>query len=427
MKTIGFIGLGTMGKPMAANLIKKGYAVIVYNRTMDKAAELVELGAETAANPSEIAKLSDVIITMVSNDASLEQVIFGPEGIIHGIRSGTAVIDCSTVSPTLSRRIASELGEHFVGFLDAPVTGSKPAAIDGTLLFMVGGDNAVLDAQQDVFGTLGSRIIHMGPSGSGSYAKLAHNTIVGINNAAFAEGMMLAAQAGLDPEKFLQVVRLGSAGSKAAELKGNKIIERDFSTQFSLALMLKDLKLAASLTNELRMPSPLLDSAKNLFQMADSKGYSEDDLCSVVRVYEEWTNNEIQTIQTATNPTTQDAETAAELAPERRRSSRLQLNIQLQISVYQWEQEGAFKGQTIEGTLVDLSNSGLQILSSFPLAEDMFIVIHFPKEADLPPVTGKIIRADHQEDQFRYGCMLTGLPPHTRLKLEYYIERQLSL
>nr|WP_269453477.1 PilZ domain-containing protein [Paenibacillus swuensis] len=132
-------------------------------------------------------------------------------------------------------------------------------------------------------------------------------------------------------------------------------------------------------------------------------------------------------MQTATNPTTQDAETAAELAPERRRSSRLQLNIQLQISVYQWEQEGAFKGQTIEGTLVDLSNSGLQILSSFPLAEDMFIVIHFPKEADLPPVTGKIIRADHQEDQFRYGCMLTGLPPHTRLKLEYYIERQLSL
>ncbi|MFD2611005.1 NAD(P)-binding domain-containing protein [Paenibacillus gansuensis] len=429
MKTIGFIGLGVMGKPMAANLIRKGYSVIVYNRTLDKACDLVEMGAETAGSPEETAKLSDVVFTMVSNDAALEEVIYGAQGVIHGIRTGSAVIDSSTVSPALSQRIASDLAEHFVDFLDAPVTGSKPAAIDGTLLFMVGGKEEVLAEQMELFETLGSKVIHMGPSGSGSYAKLAHNTIVGINNAAFAEGMMLATRSGLEPEKFLQVVQNGSAGSKAADLKGQKIINRDFSTQFSAKLMLKDLKLAAELTNALRMPSPLLDSVKNLFQMTENKGYGDDDLCAVVRNYEDWTQTEIasRAVREARAGGMEQAaaaEPAAGPVPERRKTDRLELSIKLQLSVYQWEQEGGFQGQIIEGTLADLSSSGLQILSSAPLAQDMFIVIHFPQEAGLPPVTAKIIRIVPGDGIFRYGCMLTGLPPHTRLKLEDYIEQQ---
>lgn len=293
MKKIGFIGLGTMGAPMAANLLKQGYEVTVYNRTASKCEPLVELGASACSTPREAAAQADTVITMVSDDSSIAAVYDGEDGLLAGLRQGATVIDCSTVSPALVRETASKVEALGGVFLDAPVTGSSPAAIDGTLVFMVGGSSDVLHEQQDIFECLGKKVLHMGDNGTGAVAKLAHNTIVGINNLALAEGFSIAAKSGLPAERFLELVQLGSAGSKAAELKGRKIIEHDFTNQFSLALMLKDLKLASSLTDGASIPSPMLNLAKSLFQAGQTQGYGDEDLSSVVKIYEAWIGQKI--------------------------------------------------------------------------------------------------------------------------------------
>jgi 3-hydroxyisobutyrate dehydrogenase-like beta-hydroxyacid dehydrogenase len=419
MKRIGFIGLGTMGKPMAANLIKHGYPVTVYNRTAEKADELAHLGADVALTPAETARQSDVLFTMISDDHALLETFYSEQGILSGLHPSLTVIDCSTVSPKTSQRLAEELAAHYVDILDAPVTGSKPAAEAGTLTFMVGGSKDVFEEHADLFETLGSKALHLGPSGSGSYAKLAHNTMVGINLVGLAEGLSIATKAGLDPANFLEIVQAGSANSKQAELKGGKIIDRDFSNQFSLKLMLKDLLLASDVTSQFKLPTPLLHAATAQFQIGLSKGLGEEDLCAVVQCYEDWMHQQV----TRHSPSLSEEKTASPLSGrERRRNTRVKLDIKLQLSIYQWEQEGSFSGQNIEGTLFDLSESGLQISSEFPLASDMFIVIHFPKDADLPPITAKVIRIDSKDNLFRYGCMLSALPPYVRIKLEQYIE-----
>lgn len=293
LKSIGFIGLGTMGAPMASNLLRAGYPVTVYNRTASKAAPLTELGATVAASPKEAAAGADVVITMVSNDDSIIEVYEGGNGVLAGIRSGTTVIDCSTISPALVQRLAKQIAALGSSFLDAPVTGSSPAAIDGTLVFMVGGSAETLAQVMDLFDTMGKKVLHMGDNGSGAVAKLAHNTIVGINNLALAEGFAIAAKSGLPADRFLELVQLGSAGSKAAELKGRKIIEHDFTNQFSLALMLKDLKLASSLTDGSGIPAPMLNLAKSLFQAGQTQGFGDEDLSSIVKVYEAWIGKQI--------------------------------------------------------------------------------------------------------------------------------------
>ncbi|MCH1641157.1 NAD(P)-dependent oxidoreductase [Paenibacillus timonensis] len=293
MKKIGFIGLGTMGAPMASNLLKAGYPVTVFNRTASKAAPLAEQGAAVASSPKEAAAGADAVITMVSNDESIVEVYEGTEGLLAGIRPGTTVIDCSTISPALVKRLASQIAELGGAFLDAPVTGSSPAAIDGTLVFMVGGSTDALTQVMDLFDIMGKKVLHMGDNGSGAVAKLAHNTIVGINNLALAEGFAIASKSGLPADRFLELVQLGSAGSKAAELKGRKIIEHDFTNQFSLALMLKDLKLASALTDGSSIPAPMLSLAKSLFQAGQTQGFGDEDLSSIVKVYEAWIGKQI--------------------------------------------------------------------------------------------------------------------------------------
>jgi 3-hydroxyisobutyrate dehydrogenase-like beta-hydroxyacid dehydrogenase len=424
MKRIGFIGLGTMGKPMAANLIQKGFMVTVYNRTAEKADELAYLGAEVGLTPSEVARSSDVLITMLSNDASLLETFYSEQGILSGIHPALTIIDSSTVAPQTSKKLADELAAHFVDFLDAPVTGSKPSAEAGTLTFMVGGSQEVFDEHQDVFLALGSKALYLGPSGSGSYAKLAHNTMVGINLAGLAEGLSIATKAGVNPAQFLEIVRSGGANSKMVELKGDKIIDRDFSNQFSLKLMLKDLQLAQEITGKFQLPTPMLQSAANLFQIGLSKGLGEEDLSSVIQCYEEWMG---QQVVRPSEPVVAPEKPASPLSGrERRRNTRVKLDISLKLSIYQWEQEGSFSGQNIDGTLFDLSESGLQITSAAPLAPDMFIVIHFPQEAELPPITARVIRIESEGRNFRYGCMLSALPPYVRIKLEQYIEDHIA-
>ena len=293
LKKIGFIGLGTMGAPMASNLLKQGYEVTVYNRTEARCLPLVEQGAQLAHTPKEATLGADTVITMVSNDESIAAVYEGEAGVLAGISSGSTVIDCSTISPALSQSLAKRLVAAGAKFLDAPVTGSSPAAIGGTLVFMVGGSQDVLEAERDVLETMGKKIIHMGDNGSGSVAKLAHNTIVGINNLALIEGFSIASKSGISASSFLELVQLGSAGSKAAELKGQKLIDHDFTNQFSLSLMLKDLKLASALTDQASIPTPMLNIAKSLFQAGETQGFGEEDLSAVAKIYEAWIHQKI--------------------------------------------------------------------------------------------------------------------------------------
>ncbi|MBP1967579.1 NAD(P)-binding domain-containing protein [Paenibacillus aceris] len=425
MKRIGFIGLGTMGKPMAANLIQKGFMVTVYNRTAEKADELARLGAEVTSTPAEVARHSDVLFTMLSNDAALLDVFYSEQGILSGLHPALTIIDSSTVSPQTSQKLAEELASHFVDFLDAPVTGSKPHAEEGSLTFMVGGSQEVFKEQEQLFLALGRKALYLGPSGSGSYAKLAHNTMVGINLVGLAEGLSIASKAGVNLAQFLEIVRSGGANSKMVDLKGDKILNRDFSNQFSLKLMLKDLLIAQGLASEFKLPTPLLQTTASLFQMGLSKGLGDEDMSSVIQCYEDWMGQQVAKPNEPAEAV--EEKPASPLSGrERRRNTRVKLDINLKLSIYQWEQEGSFSGQNIDGTLFDLSESGLQITTEAPLAPDMFIVIHFPQEAELPPITARVIRIESDGRQFRYGCMLSGLPPYVRIKLEKYIDEHIE-
>lgn len=282
-----------MGAPMTENLLKKGFAVTVYNRTGSKAEPLAALGAKVASSPAEAAAEADMVITMLSNDDVVREAYEGENSVFSAVRSGMILMDSSTISPALARELAGKTAKLGAAFLDAPVTGSKPGAENGTLLFMVGGDAAVLERANPVIGAMGTKIIHMGPSGSGAIAKLSHNTIVGINNIAFVEGMTIAAGGGLDLAKFSEVVNGGSGGSKASEMKTPKLLTGDYSVQFGLSLMLKDLRLASVLSDGLKVPTPLLEAAKSLFQVAEAGGLGEQDLCAVAKVYEQWAGTKL--------------------------------------------------------------------------------------------------------------------------------------
>ncbi|WP_347813050.1 NAD(P)-dependent oxidoreductase [Paenibacillus sp. BK033] len=293
MKKIGFIGLGVMGYGMAANLLRSGFEVTVYNRTAGKAGELIACGASEAATPADAVREAEIVITMISNDAAIREVYYGENGIFGAVRPGTVLIDSSTISPSLALELTETAESKGASFLDAPVTGSKPAAEGGTLTFMVGGPEKKLKEVETVLTAMGRKIIYMGANGSGATAKLAHNTIVGINMAALAEGMAIAASGGINGSAFLELVQSGGAASRTAELKGEKVLASDYDVQFSLALMLKDLRLSSVLSDGLKVPTPMLEAAKSLFQIGDSMGLGDFDMSSVTQAYEQWIGRKI--------------------------------------------------------------------------------------------------------------------------------------
>jgi 3-hydroxyisobutyrate dehydrogenase-like beta-hydroxyacid dehydrogenase len=293
MQRIGFIGLGTMGMPMAGQLQKAGYPLTVYNRTRGKAEKMVEKGARMASSPADVARHSEVIFTMLTADQAVEEVILGEQGVIRGASAGLIVVDCSTVSPQTSQKIARELKTKGVAMLDAPVTGSEPQAEQGILTFMVGGKKEVFERCLPLFHTMGKNAYWMGDHGAGSYTKLAINAIAAVNLAALSEGMVLAAKSGIDPELFLKVITGGGARSGMADAKAPKMIRRDFRPHFTTALMYKDLGLADCLAADQGVPAPLLSLVRQLFQMAIAKGYAEEDMCAVVKCYEDWAGVEV--------------------------------------------------------------------------------------------------------------------------------------
>jgi len=293
MKKIGFVGLGTMGAPMASHLLKADYEVIVYNRTKEKADELIVKGAVLADSPADVARQSEVVFTMLTADAAVEEVVLGANGILEGAYEGLIVVDSSTISPKTSKKLAAELAEKGVEMLDAPVTGSEPQATEGVLTFMVGGKNEVYEKCVPLFEIMGKASYYMGANGAGSYMKLANNTLAAINLLSLSESLIMATKSGIDPELFVKVVSGGGARSGMVDNKTGKIISRDFRPHFATNLMHKDLTLATDLASELDLPVPVLSLVRQMLQMAISNGYGNEDMCSVIKCYEEWAQIEV--------------------------------------------------------------------------------------------------------------------------------------
>ncbi|MCZ8513512.1 NAD(P)-dependent oxidoreductase [Paenibacillus filicis] len=297
---IGFIGLGTMGRPMAEHLHRAGYTLSVYNRSRSKAEGWQGAApVRIAESPLEVAQQSDIVFTMLTDDAAVEEVYLGAEGIAAACKAvdegdGAArkpriVADCSTISPVTSKKLAEILAGYGVRMLDAPVTGSEPQAIEGVLTFIVGGPKEAYEQCLPLFDKMGKKAVYMGASGAGTNAKLANNMLVAANLMALSESLMMIRQAGEDPELFLEVVAGGGARSGMAEMKGPKIVNRDFSAQFMTQLMHKDLKLAERLAESLQVPVPVLASVKQMFQIACNSGWGAEDMSAVAKCYETWT------------------------------------------------------------------------------------------------------------------------------------------
>ena len=296
---IGFIGLGTMGKPMAANLHKAGYSLVVYNRNPQRTQGWnKDEKIQVAGSPAEVAGRADVVFTMLTDDAAVEEVYFGSQGIVAGIESGSGskpdiIVDSSTIYPATSLKLANRLAELGVDLLDAPVTGSEPQAVEGVLTFIVGGKRERYDVCKPLFDVMGKKAVYMGESGAGATAKLANNALVAANLSALAESLAMIQKSGGDPELFLDVLAGGGGRSGMAEMKGPKIVSRDFSPQFMTQLMHKDLKLAERLAESLQLPVPVLASVKQIFQMACNGGWGAEDMSAVAKVYEQWIETEI--------------------------------------------------------------------------------------------------------------------------------------
>lgn len=275
MVNVGFIGLGVMGRHMSANLCRAGFPLVVWNRTRSKMAPLLELGAEGAASPKEVAERSDVVVTMLSDSPDVEAVVLGPLGVIEGARAGGLVIDMSTISPEVTRRVASVLGERGVDMLDAPVSGGEVGARDATLSIMVGGSRSRFLEAEPIFRAMGKRVMYMGESGMGQAAKLCNQVICAINIQAVCEGLMLGASFGLDLGKLLEVVTAGAAGSWQLSNLGPKMVSRDFTPGFRVRHQLKDVRLALEAAADLSLPLPVLGLVQQLFRVAEREGLGD--------------------------------------------------------------------------------------------------------------------------------------------------------
>lgn len=275
---IAFLGLGIMGSRMAANLREAGYDVVVWNRTRERAEELGEPVADT---PREAAASAEILITMVVDAPDVEAVLFGEDGAAEGLAPGALVVDMSTIRPTASRAIAERLAERGVKFLDAPVTGSKPKAEDGTLTIMAGGDAEDFERAKPLFHAMGEVVVHAGPVGHGSMVKLLNNAVAAVNTATLAEALQVGEAYGVDLDRLVEVMNAGSANSLMLQLKAQPMIERDYEALFKLAHMLKDVRHALSEANELGTGFSLAERAEELYAAADAEGHSDDDFAAV--------------------------------------------------------------------------------------------------------------------------------------------------
>jgi 3-hydroxyisobutyrate dehydrogenase-like beta-hydroxyacid dehydrogenase len=283
--SIGFIGLGLMGKPMSLNLLKAGYAVTVWNRTASRAHEVVAAGGTLAKTPREVAASCDFLITIVSDPPALEEVLWdknGDGGALGALKAGATYMDSSTVSPALARKISAACAKQNVRFLDAPVTGGDWGAKKGELLFMIGGDAETIKDAEPILGVLGKKWFHLGPNGAGQTIKLAMNAILALQVEALAEAIALVKAAGLQPEKLVEVMQSSMARSGVLDVKSQNLLKGDYTPSFPLRLMLKDIDLALDLAKQLGVTLPATAAAQETYGQVNRDAKEDMDYSGVM-------------------------------------------------------------------------------------------------------------------------------------------------
>jgi 3-hydroxyisobutyrate dehydrogenase len=291
---IGFIGLGIMGKPMARNLLKAGYPLTVWNRSQPSMDELARDGASSGSSPEDVARQSDVVITMVTDSPDVEKVAIGPRGIIEGARPGLVHIDMSTISPAVTRHIAARLAEKGIEMLDAPVSGGDTGAQAGTLSIMVGGKEEVFGRCRPIFEVLGRTIVHCGPSGAGQTVKLCNQIVVALNNLAMCEALLFATKAGVDTRRMLEAVGAGAASSWALLNLAPRILARDFRPGFKVAHQQKDLRLALETAEQQAIPLPGTSLVHQLFAAVEAEGLGAEGTQALVKALEKLAGAEVR-------------------------------------------------------------------------------------------------------------------------------------
>jgi 2-hydroxy-3-oxopropionate reductase len=285
--TIGFIGLGIMGKPMARNLLKAGYSLIIYNRSRAAADELSKEGAERAGSSKEVAERSEVVITMLPDSPDVEIVYLGESGIFSGLKPGTLLIDMSSISPVVARRLAAQAEAAGCAMIDAPVSGGEAGAIGASLSIMIGGTEAAVERAMPIFRALGKNIVHVGGPGAGQVTKAANQMVVGTTIAIVAEALVLAAKAGVDPGKVRQALLGGFAQSKILEAHGQKMLDRNFQPGFRIRLHEKDMKIALATGSEYGVPLVVTGVVGQLMTAMKGLGKDELDHSALVNFVEE--------------------------------------------------------------------------------------------------------------------------------------------
>jgi 2-hydroxy-3-oxopropionate reductase len=290
---IGLIGLGIMGKPMARNLLKAGHDLIVYDIVPQAIDEIMSDGAKGARSAKEVAEKCEFVITMVPNGPHVKAALFGENGVAEGIKAGSLVVDMSSIDPGISREVGTGLKEKGVRFLDAPVSGGEPKAIDGTLAIMVGGDQKDFDEAKPIFDAMGGAVL-CGEIGAGQVTKLANQIIVAANIAALAEALTLAMKSGVDPDLVYQAIRGGLAGSTVMDAKAPMMMDRNFKPGFRISLHIKDLQNALSAGQNTGTPLPLTAFAMEMMQAIKVDGHLEDDHSALVFFSEKLANTQVK-------------------------------------------------------------------------------------------------------------------------------------
>jgi 3-hydroxyisobutyrate dehydrogenase len=293
-KRIGFIGLGIMGRPMARNLIKAGYQLTVWNRSRPGIDALVAEGAAEADSPRAVAEQSDVVITILGDSPDTERVALGERGIIEGAHNGLVHIDMSTISPAVTRRTAERYAAAGVEMLDAPVSGGETGAINGTLSIMVGGKLDVFDRCRPLFAALGKTIVYCGPHGAGQVVKLCNQVVVGVNNLAMAEALVLAKKAGVEPATMIEAVSAGAGSSWALLNLAPKVLAGDFAPGFKIWQQQKDLRLALELANQGATPLPGTALVHQLFAALEAEGLRDAGTQALVKALEKLANTSLE-------------------------------------------------------------------------------------------------------------------------------------
>lgn len=285
-QNIAFIGLGIMGTPMALNLVKAGFNMTVYNRTRSKADVLERAGARVGATPAVAVRDAEVIVTIVSDTAAMEEVVCGKGGVLETVRSGAILIDSSTISPTVSRKLACHLAGKGASMLDAPVTGSKHGAEKGELTFMIGGERETLERAMRVLKVLGKKHIYCGQHGLGLAAKLAMNAILATTVEIFSEGFVMAAKAGVPPQTLLEIMQSSLARCGIVDFKAPFVFKGDFTPYFPLRLMHKDLELAMEAAYAQNLAMPATAAVKEVYGAAKAQGKGDLDYAAVITFLE---------------------------------------------------------------------------------------------------------------------------------------------